>query len=84
MEPLLTGNHCYLVFDLSELDLMNSHAVGYLETLHHKLAAVEKKMAFVNANEEILEILEFIGLAKLVKTFEAEEKFLEAMGNEEV
>ena len=84
IELLLTDDHCYLVFDLSELDLMSSHAVGYLEMLHHKLAAVEKRMAFVNANEEILEILEFIGLAKLVAMFEAEENFLEAMGNEEI
>ncbi len=41
-------------------------------------------MAFVNANEEIREVLEFIGLAKLVAMFDAEEKFLEAMSNEEI
>ncbi len=84
IELLLSDNHYCLVFDLSKLDLISSRAAGYLETMHHKLAATEKKMAFVNANEEIREVLEFIGLAKLVAMFDAEEKFLEAMSNEEI
>ena len=84
IELLLSDNHYCLVFDLSELDFISSHAMGYLKTMHHKLAATEKKMAFVNANEEIREVFEFIGLAKLVAMFDAEEKFLEAMGNEEI
>ena len=41
-------------------------------------------MAFVNANTEIREILESIGLAKLITMFDVEEKFLEAVVNEEI
>lgn len=84
IEPLVEGDHSYLVLDLGELDLMSSRAVGYLENIHRKLEATEKRLAFVNANEEVQEILELIGLAKLVQMFEAEENFLEAMGNEEI
>ncbi len=84
IEPLLEEDHAYLVFDLGELDLMSSRTVGYLENLHRKLEAAEKRMAFINANNEIREILEFIGLANLIATFDEEKKFLEAVRNEEI
>ena len=41
-------------------------------------------MAFVNANAEIREILEFIGLAKLIAMFDREEKFVEAIRSGEI
>ncbi len=84
VEPLIQNNHTYLVFDLGELDLLNSHAVGYFENIQQRISTTEKQMALVNANEEIFEILEFIGLAKLIATYEAEEKFLEAMTKGEI
>jgi anti-anti-sigma factor len=84
IEALIDGDHAYLVFDLGELDFISSHAVGYLQMLHKKLEVAEKRMAFINANAEIQDTLEFIGLAKLVAMFDAEEKFLEAMRNEEI
>lgn len=84
LEPLLESEHTYLVIDLGEVDLVSSHAMSYLENLHRKAKAVEKQVAFVNANEELREILEFIGLAKSIVTFDEEEKFLEALGREEI
>ena len=63
---------------------MSSHAVGYFENIHRKLAAAEKQIAFVNANAEIRETLEFIGLAKLVAMFDGEDKFVEAIGSGEI
>ncbi|MFH1546649.1 MAG: STAS domain-containing protein [Patescibacteria group bacterium] len=84
IDSLLESHHAYLVFDLGELDLMSSHAVGYFENTHRKLAAAEKRMAFVNANAEIRETLEFIGLAQLIAIFDREDKFVEAIGSGEI
>lgn len=84
VEPLLESNHAYLVLDLGELDLVSSHAVGYLENMHRKMEQSQKQMVFVNANKEVREILDFIGLAKLIRMFVAEEHFLEALKNEEI
>ncbi len=84
MEPLIKNHHTYLIFDLSELDFVSSHAAGYFENMHQKLETIKKRMAFVNANTEIREILESIGLAKLITMFDVEEKFLEAVVNEEI
>ncbi len=84
IEPLLKSHHAYLVLDFGELDLVSSHAVGYLENIYRKLTATEKRMAFVNANAEIREILEFIGLAKLIAMFDREEKFVEAIRSGEI
>ncbi|MBU1090004.1 STAS domain-containing protein [Patescibacteria group bacterium] len=84
IEPLLESHHAYLVLDLGELDLVSSHAVSYFENLHRKLAATEKRMAFVNANAEIRETLEFMGLSKLVVIFDREDKFVEAIRSGEI
>lgn len=84
VESLLEKPHAYLVFDLGELDLISSHAVGYFETMYRKSEALQKKIAFVNINEEIYEILELIGLVQLITVFEAEDKFLEAVANGEI
>ncbi|MCK5472227.1 STAS domain-containing protein [Candidatus Gracilibacteria bacterium] len=84
IEPLLEDHHAYLVFDLGALDLVNSHAVGYFENIYRKLATTKKRMAFVNANTEIREILELVGLSKLAAMFDEEDKFVEAIRNGEI
>lgn len=84
VEPLLESHHDYLVFDLAELDLMNSHAVGYLHNTHKKLKANNKQMAFVKANREILEILEHVGLIEIVPSFDSEEELVKAMHKGEI
>jgi len=84
IEPLIENDHTYLVFDLKDLDLISSHAVSYFKMIHQRLGAAKKQMVFVNTNEEILEILEFIGLVELIAVFDVEEKFLEAIKNEEI
>jgi len=83
IEELLTSKHLYFVFDLSKIDILNSKLVGYLENIYNRLVAVEKKMVFVNVREEVQEILEFVGLLKIIEIFEAEEKFVKAIEHDE-
>ncbi|MFH1375090.1 MAG: STAS domain-containing protein [Patescibacteria group bacterium] len=84
VEPLFESDHVYLVFDLGELDFINSKIIGYLENIHRQLSGIEKRLAFVNAAEEVREILEFVGLNKVAPSFDAEEKFVEAMQRGEI
>ena len=79
IEPLLESKHNYLVFDLDELELINSHVVGYLNATHQKLREREKQMAFVKANREILNLLELVGLIQIVPNFDSEEDLINAI-----
>lgn len=80
----LQNEHAYLVLDLGALDLINSHTVSYFENLHRKLEVAEKRLAFVNVNEELRDTLEFVGLSKLIEIFDEETKFVEALLREEI
>jgi anti-anti-sigma regulatory factor len=82
-EPLLNGNHSYVVFDLENLDIINSKTMGYFEILHKKLALAKKRLALIQANEEIRDILDFIGLSRLVEIFDEEEMFIEVLRERE-
>lgn len=84
IEPLFQSEHAYLVLDLGEIDLISSHAMSYFESLHRKLDVAEKRLALVNANEEVREILEFVGLSKIIEIFDEEKKFVEAVQREEI
>lgn len=84
IEPLFESDHAYLVFDLGELDFVNSKVIGYLESIHKQLANLEKRLAFINANQEILDIIESVGLGKVVPTFDEESKLVEAMRRGEI
>ncbi|MFH0834319.1 MAG: STAS domain-containing protein [Patescibacteria group bacterium] len=84
IEPFLQSKHAYLVLDLGAVDLVSSHAMNYLSALHRKAAAAEKRIAFINANEELREILEFVGLEKFIAMFDAEVNFVDAMSRGEI
>ena len=84
IEPLLQSQHNYLVFDLDQLELMNSHIVGYLHNTHKKLKESNKQMVFVKANKDILEILEHVGLIEIVPSFDSEEELVRAMNEGEI
>jgi anti-anti-sigma factor len=79
IEPLLQGQHAYLVFDLGNLSFLNTRTIGYLATIHNRSKAAEKSVAFVNSNEIIFDILEMAGLNDLVPTFDEETTFVKAI-----
>ena len=84
VEPLLQSNHTYLIFDLGKLEFLNSRAIGYFDNIYNRSKGVNKRIAFLNDNDVIDEILEMMGLSEIIPTFEAEEKLLAAMRREEI
>lgn len=79
VDPFLDSEHTYLVFDLGRLDFMNTKVIGYLINTHEQLMENNRRMIFVNANQNILEILELVGLVQVVPIFEKEKHFLLAI-----
>jgi anti-anti-sigma factor len=69
-----------VLFNLQGLKYMNSKSVGYLADWHGKVTALGGKMAIANAGEEILEVLNVVGLNNLIDVCDSVDKAKKALG----
>lgn len=56
----------FLIFDFSELEYLNSKAIGYLTDWYGKVSATGGKIAISQAKENIVDILNVVGLTQLI------------------
>lgn len=56
----------YLIFDLSELEYLNSKAIGYLTDWYGKISAEGGRIAIAMAKDNIVDILQVVGLTQLI------------------
>lgn len=56
----------YLVFDLSELEYLNSKAIGYLTDWYGRVSAENGKISIAMAKDNIVDILQVVGLTQLI------------------
>lgn len=59
----------YIVFDLSGLEYMNSKSIGYMTDWYSKVSATGGKVALAAPRDNILDILQVVGLTQLVNTY---------------
>lgn len=59
-------NGVSFVFDFSELEYMNSKSIGYLTDWYGKLNAVNGKVVIAAARDNIVDILQVVGLTQLI------------------
>lgn len=59
----------FFIFDFSELEYMNSKSIGYLTDWYGKISAKEGKIVIVGAKENILDILQVVGLTQLIDSY---------------
>jgi anti-anti-sigma factor len=59
----------YLIFDFSELEYLNSKAIGYLTDWYGKVSAEAGKIAIAMAKENIVDILQVVGLTQLITCY---------------
>lgn len=60
-----------LIFDLENLDYMNSKSIGYLTDLYGKVTENGGTVAIAKAKPNITDILQVVGLTQLIKTFDS-------------
>jgi anti-anti-sigma factor len=65
-----TPKNLNMVFDMGELDYMNSKSIGYLTDLYGKLTESGGKVMIACAKPNILDILQVVGLTQLIPTFD--------------
>lgn len=58
-----------LIFDFSELEYLNSKAIGYLTDWYGKVSAENGKIAIAMARENIVDILNVVGLTQLIQCY---------------
>lgn len=58
-----------LIFDFSALEYMNSKSIGYLTDWYSKVSAMGGKVVISQARENILDILQVVGLTQLINAY---------------
>lgn len=58
-----------LIFDLENLEYMNSKSIGYLTDLYGKITETGGQVAIGQPKPNIADILQVVGLTQLIKTF---------------
>lgn len=64
-----SGSNLNLIFEFSGLEYMNSKSIGYLTDWYSKITANGGKLAICAARENILDILQVVGLTQLITTY---------------
>lgn len=58
-----------LIFDFTGLEYMNSKSIGYLTDWYSKISATGGKVVIAAARENILDILQVVGLTQLIPAY---------------
>lgn len=73
-----------ILLDFQELEFINSRVIGYFLSLYQEMNDAEKNIAFVQANNNIMQIISLVGLTTLINHYETLEEALEALSSGEV
>jgi stage II sporulation protein AA (anti-sigma F factor antagonist) len=68
----------FLLFDFRDMNFINSEGIGYLMTVHYRLLKRDKKFCLVNCSERVKDVLNVIGLTKLVPCYDSLDSFLKS------
>lgn len=82
IDQLVTDcNKPFLVFDFSELEYINSESIGLLMRYNEILMAKEQKLVLLQAKQNVIDVLEVIGLLETVPYYASMEDFLKVSEN---
>lgn len=69
-----------LIFDFSGLEYMNSKSIGYLTDWYSKASGAGGMVVIAGARDNILDILQVVGLTQLINTYATLEEAKLALG----
>lgn len=59
----------FLIIDFSELEYMNSKSIGYLTDWYGKITSKNGNVVIAKAKDNIIDILQVVGLTQLIKSY---------------
>lgn len=71
-----------LIFNLENLEYMNSKSIGYMTDWYGKISAANGKMVIVKAKPNIADVLQVVGLTQLIPIFNTLEEAKFAVTND--
>ncbi|KKR06983.1 MAG: hypothetical protein UT33_C0006G0059 [Candidatus Peregrinibacteria bacterium GW2011_GWC2_39_14] len=63
-----------LIFNLENLEYMNSKSIGYLTDWYGKISSANGKMVIVKAKPNVADVLQVVGLTQLIPIFNSLEE----------
>lgn len=70
IDPLMVSSDCQiLMINLKDLNFINSMVISYFTNIYTKLTELNKKIIFVEANNQILDILDLVGLTTIIDNY---------------
>lgn len=70
IDPLLVNSDCQvLLLNLKDLNFINSMVISYFTNIYTKLTELNKKIIFIEANNQILDILDLVGLTTIIDNY---------------
>lgn len=70
IDPLLVSSDCQiLLMNLKDLNFINSMVISYFTNIYTRLTELNKKVIFVEANSQILDILDLVGLTTIIDNY---------------
>lgn len=64
-----TPKNLSLIFDFAELEYMNSKSIGYLTDWYGRVTGKNGKIVVAQARENIMDILQVVGLTQLINCY---------------
>jgi anti-anti-sigma factor len=71
IESVKPGQKLNVIFDFAGLDYMNSKSIGYLTDWYSKISTDGGKLAISSAKDNILDILQVVGLTQLITCYKS-------------
>lgn len=70
-----------LIFDLAQLEFINSKGIGYLVSVHTHLSKDHRELVLAGATENVMDVISLVGLTTIIKHFETAQEALDYAGS---
>lgn len=67
----------HLVFDLAQLEFINSKGIGYLVSVHTHLSKDKRVLILADAQEAVMDVISLVGLTTIIKYFQTLDEALQ-------
>ena len=80
LDPLLNdANVKTVIFDLRQLEFINSKGIGYLVSVHTHLSKDKRELILCGASETVMDVISLVGLTTIIKYFNTLEEALQSL-----
>ncbi len=80
LDPVLNDTNIKaVIFDLRQLEFINSKGIGYLVSVHTHLSKDKRELILCGANEAVMDVISLVGLTTIIKYFNALDEALSSL-----